>query len=162
MVLDIVVLKKPIDWNCVSSIGQFNKSMINDGPSFRGNVISDILNEIQVKNAVALIEDFLDNSDLLSGKENSKRVEEKIECMWRHGSGIIRIKLLHIWITGVQILDTSAKKLELEFIIDFRKLIKPVHCFLKYEFLFLSWSYINENLFYLSHFITIENAFYYC
>lgn len=55
--------------------------MINDGPSFRGNVISDILNEIQVKNAVALIEDFLDNSDLLSGKENSKRVEEKIECM---------------------------------------------------------------------------------
>lgn len=81
MVLDIVVLKKLIDLNCVSSIGQFKESMINDGPSFRGNVISDILNEIQVKNGVALIEDFLDNSDLLSGKENSKRVEKKIECM---------------------------------------------------------------------------------
>jgi hypothetical protein len=81
MVLDIVVLKKLIDWNCVSSVGQFKESMINDGPSFWGNVISDILNEIKVKNAVALIKDFLDNSDLLSGKENSKRVEEKIECM---------------------------------------------------------------------------------
>ena len=55
--------------------------MVNDRSSFGRNIVSDVLNEIEVKNVVALAEDFFDNSDLLSGEEDSKRIKVKVECV---------------------------------------------------------------------------------
>lgn len=49
--------------------------MIDDSFSFGGNVISYILNEIQIQNAIALMEYLFDDSDFLSGKVNSKGVQ---------------------------------------------------------------------------------------
>jgi hypothetical protein len=110
--------------------------MVNDCPSFGRNIVSDVLNEIEVKNVVALAEDFFDDSDFLSGEEDSKRIKVKVECVRRHGSGIVGIELLNVCVTRVEIFNTSAEKLELEFVIDFGELIKPVHCFLSLSFYF--------------------------
>ena len=136
MVFGIIGLKQFVDWNYVSTICQFDKGMVNDGPSFGWDIISNVLNEIEIKNVVALSEDFFNNSDLLSGQENSKRIQVKVECVRRHGSGIIGIELLNVCVTRVQILNASAEQLELEFVIDFGKLIEPVHWFLSLSFYF--------------------------
>lgn len=74
MVFGIIGLKQFADWNHVSTICQFDKGMVNDGPSFGRDVVSDILNEIEVKNVITLAEDFFNDSDLLSGQEDSKRI----------------------------------------------------------------------------------------
>lgn len=101
--------------------------MINDCFSFGRDVISNVLDEIQIQYRIALIEYLLDDSNLLCGKVYTKGVEVNIESSLIHNSGIVRIELFNICITRVEIFNVSSKQLELEFVIDFRKLIDPIH-----------------------------------
>ncbi len=147
MVVGIISLKQFADWNHVSSISQFVKGMIDDCFSFGRDVVSHILNKIQVKNVVTLAEDFFDYPNLLGSQENSKGIQIKIKCVRWHGSWIFRIEFLNVCVARVEIFNISTKKLELEFIIDLGELIEPVHSFISKNFIFITWSYINGILF---------------
>lgn len=101
--------------------------MVNYGFSFGRNVISDVLNKIEVQNTVFLIEDFFDDSNLLGCEVDAKGVEKKIEGMGIHESGILWIELLNVFIAVIEVLEIFAEQLELEFVIDFGELVNPVH-----------------------------------
>lgn len=93
--------------------------MVNYGLSFGRNVVSDILDEVQVHNVVALMENFLDYSDFLGSEVDSKRVQKKVKSMRRHRSRILGVEFLYVGVTAVEILDIPSEKLELKFVINF-------------------------------------------
>ena len=101
--------------------------MINDGFPFWRNVISNVLDEIQVQNVVALAKHLFDDSYLLSGQEDAKRIKKQIESMGRHASGVVGIIFLDIGITDVEVLDVPAEELKLEFVVNLWQLVEPVH-----------------------------------
>lgn len=118
MIIYIIDLEELVDWNSIPSICQFQKSMVNNSFPFGWYVISNVLNKIQVQNVVALAENFFDNPYLLSSQEDTKRVQKQIKCMGRHWPGVVKVVFLDVGITGVEVLDISAQKLKLEFVID--------------------------------------------
>lgn len=119
MIIDIINFKELIYWNNVSAICELDKSMIDHCFPFWRNIVSEVLDKIKIKNVVALTKNFFDDSDLLGGQVNAKRIKKQVKCMGRHVSGIFVIIFLNISIAAVKILNVSTQKLELEFVIDF-------------------------------------------
>jgi hypothetical protein len=58
--------------------------MVDGRNSFVRYIMPYVLDKLRVAYTIILRKPFLDGSDLLSGKEDSKRVEEQVKCMFTH------------------------------------------------------------------------------
>ena len=58
--------------------------MVDGRNSFVRYIMSYVLDKLRVAYTIILRKPFFDGSDLLSGEEYSKRVEEQVKCMFAH------------------------------------------------------------------------------
>lgn len=101
--------------------------MVDHSHSFWRNILPNAFNKIVVSDQFALRERISNASEFLSCEKNSKRVEVKIETENSQSITRLLIKLCDLGISFLEIVGVLSKQLKLEFVVDFGKLVDPIH-----------------------------------
>ncbi len=107
--------------------GKFCKTVINRGDSFVRNIVSNILDELNIVDPVVFAKPFLNGSDLLRSEKNSKRIEKHIKGMFGHQASILLVEFRQFVIAFIKVLHSLSEQLEFKLVINLSDFVHPIH-----------------------------------